>query len=617
MNEFIKVDAETKSVRELLDGARYQIDFYQREYRWEKKHVEQLLDDFETRFLGAYDETHERKEVRTYPHYFLGSVIISRKNGLNYIIDGQQRLTTLTLLLIYLHRLQISRDVPEGERVDVQNLVFSAKYGDRSFNLDVDEREECMEALFKGDGFETESATESVTNVIERYHDIEDEFPETLQGDNLLHFIDWLKDNVDIAKITAYSDEEAYLIFETMNDRGLRLTPTEMLKGYLLANIRDDDERNRAHAIWKQRVFQLLEINKEEELDFFKSWLRAKYADKIRQRKKGAVNEDFEEIGTTYHRWVRDNKERIGLLRTEDFRGFIETRFDKFAGFYLQLLRAASEIKAGLEPVFYNAHVGFTLQYPLLLAPLRVDDDAETAVRKMRLVANYIDIFIARRIVNFRTLRYSSIVYTMFNIMKGIRDLGVSELVDTLKAMVTEMEENFDAVEGFHLHGQNRKYVRYLLARMTDYVETRSGMESGFSRYISREIRDPFEVEHIWSFDAYDEHAGEFESDGEFYIKRHFFGGLLILPKSFNTSYGTSSYEVKLDHYFGQNLLAKSLHPKCYERNPRFLRFIEESGLPFKPHPTFNLDDFQERQELYRRLCEEVWNPDRLLDPDA
>jgi uncharacterized protein with ParB-like and HNH nuclease domain len=45
---------------------------------------------------------------------------------------------------------------------------------------------------------------------------------------------------------------DAYTIFETMNDRGLSLTPADMLKGYLLASIADADKRTRASTVWKR-----------------------------------------------------------------------------------------------------------------------------------------------------------------------------------------------------------------------------------------------------------------------------------------------------------------------------------------------------------------------------
>jgi len=87
----------------------------------------------------------------------------------------------------------------------------------------------------------------------------------------------------------------------------------------------------------------------------------------------------------------------------------------------------------------------------------------------------------------------------------------------------------------------------------------------------------------------------------------------LLLPKRANASYGSLPYEEKLPHYNSQNLLARSLHPQAYERNPGFLRFVGVSGLPFRAHQEFKLADLEERGELYCQLAERIWNPDDLL----
>src|SRR5205814_8058532 len=129
-------------------------------------------------------------------------------------------------------------------------------------------------------------------NIIGRYRDIEDHYPEDLAGEVLPYFADWLIENVYLVEITAYSDEDAYTIFETMNDRGLSLTPTDMLKGYLLANITDPVIRARASSFWKKRIAELQELGKEEDADAIKAWLRSQYADSIRDRKRGAQPKD-------------------------------------------------------------------------------------------------------------------------------------------------------------------------------------------------------------------------------------------------------------------------------------------------------------------------------------
>jgi len=73
---------------------------------------------------------------------------------------------------------------------------------------------------------------------------------------------------------------------------------------------------------------------------------------------------------------------------------------------------------------------------------------------------------------------------------------------------------------------------------------------------------------------------------------------LLLLPKSFNASYGDLPYGEKREHYFGRNLLAGSLHKRAYEHNPGFAHFITKSGLPFRPHAEFRRADLDARQEL-------------------
>ena len=99
----------------------------------------------------------------------------------------------------------------------------------------------------------------------------------------------------------------------------------------------------------------------------------------------------------------------------------------------------------------------------------------------------------------------------------------------------------------------------------------------------------------------------------DFTDHRNRFGGLFLLPKSFNASFGALPYPEEMKHYYAQNLLARSLHPDCYERNPGFAQFVQQSGLPFKPKEEFNKADLEERQSLYRAIAEQVWKPDRLL----
>lgn len=603
--------AEAKTIHELLSNARYGIDYYQREYRWGTKQVQELLDDLAGEFLDDFDEAHERTAVEKYGHYFLGSVIISHKNAQEFVVDGQQRLTTLTLLLIYLHHL-IRDGAHSEDAATVSGLIFSKKYGSLSFNLAVEERTACMEALFKDEPFDAEGQPESVRNIVARYNDIQEYFPEELSGEALPYFVDWLIENVHMVEITAYSDEDAYTVFETMNDRGLSLTPTEMLKGYVLANIGDEAKRNAASDEWKNRLAELAELGKEEDADFFKSWLRSQYARKIRERRKGASPEDFDRIGTEYHRWVRDHRDLINLAGSPDFDRFIRRDLSFYARQYLKLRLAAWNYAPELADVYHNAQLGFTLQYPVLLAPLTPEDAGSDADRKLRVVAAYIDILLARRLWNFRSIAYNTMQYAMFLVMRDIRGKDADNIADLLRSRLDAETETFVSNDRLRLHQQNRRAIHYLLARITDHVERSSGYPSRFVEYMIRGGKNGYEIEHIWA-NKPERHIEEFSHSADFYEYRHRIGGLLLLPKSFNASYGDLPYKEKLPHYnSGQNLLARSLHPLAYDHNPGFLRYAEHTGLPFGPHEQFKRADLDERQDLYRRVAEEIWDPARL-----
>ena len=80
MAQINKIDGTARTVRALL-GEKYGIDYYQREYRWRRQDVEAMLEDFETRFMSNFASGDSRQKVQQYSHYFLGPIVVSRKEG--------------------------------------------------------------------------------------------------------------------------------------------------------------------------------------------------------------------------------------------------------------------------------------------------------------------------------------------------------------------------------------------------------------------------------------------------------------------------------------------------------------------------------------------------------
>jgi uncharacterized protein with ParB-like and HNH nuclease domain len=603
-----QIRAEDKSLKDILHEQKYSIDYFQREFRWEKKQIEQLMTDLEAAFSSNYDSKHERTEVENYNSYYLGPIVICQKGNTLSIIDGQQRLTSLTLLLICIHNIQ--KDWKK--KIPIESLIRSEKFGKYSYNLQIDDREQCLDGLIEKGDYDPSGKEESIVNLVARYHDIQELFPEDLRTEAVIpFFVDWLREKVVFVKILAYSDENAYTIFETMNDRGLNLTPTEMLKGYLLSKV-PGDEKTRLNLLWRQHIGELHEYDKQEDLEFFRAWLRGKYADTIRPGKKGAANEDFEKIGTSFHTWVKDKTKFLDLERPIDFVDFIDKKFDFFADLYCSTIGLAeSNLEVGLEHIYYCWQFGIasSLAYPLMLAPIRVNDDEETVRKKLNLSARFIETFSVIKAINYRTLAQSSIRYTIYSLVKAVRDKSAEELSEIYKKSLSELDVSFSGITEFGMHQQNKRFVRFLLARITNYLEDNSGIPSTFKQYVTDDVKKPFEVEHIWE-DKYDRFKGEFDQRDEFNSFRNSIGGLILLPRGTNQSFNADPFIKKLPHYLKQNLLAQSLHEDTYKKNPNFLKFVANSGLPFKPYNQFKKSELQERTKLYQSICETIWSLD-------
>lgn len=599
------IRGKEKSVNELLKETRYSIDYYQREYRWKTKNIEELIEDLSDKFWESYRPEHRREDVEKYDHYFLGPIIICKRDGVNFIVDGQQRLTSLTLLFIYLNNLQSN----SGNAVNVDDLIYSERYGQKSFNINIEERTPVIKALYEGRSFDIAEEPESVQNIWSRYEDIERLFPDDLKGDALPYFVDWLKYNVDLVQITAFSDDDAYIIFETMNDRGLSLTPTDMLKGFLLASINDNSAKERINTEWKKKIHRLRQFNREEDADFFKAWFRARYAESIRQRTRGAQKEDFEKIAQ-YHKWLRDNTDRMGLDSSEDFVHFLQQDFNFYHKWYLFIRKKASKYDEEYRHIYFNDYNNYTLQNQLILSSLTPEDDEVITKQKIKAISYFIDFYFTQRVLNFKSVTYSNQSYNIFQLGKELRGQGTHDLVSILKREVRNNEYQLDGARNVRLNGFTKKYLYYILARMTHFIETEADNASNIEEYLKARNKK-FQIEHIWA-DKYRRHTDEFDNEYEFDEYRNRFGGLLLLPRKINPSLGDKPYEDKIDHYNTQNLLARSLHEQCYQNNPGFRRVKEQLNLHFKPHEQFKKEDLDERQELYYQICTRIWNTEKF-----
>jgi len=612
-----------RSVQQLLQSQSFSIDEYQREYKWEKENIDELLTDLHDKFVSSYQVGHETKQVANYEDYFLGSIIVSKRNGKSYLVDGQQRVTSLTLLLIYLYRAAQDKGLPLVG--SLAPLIYSDNFGSPVFNLDIPERLPIIEALFHRREFAPDGKEESIQTMHARYGDIESKDLVGELADALTHFIYWLMTKVGLIEIATDNDSYAYAIFETMNDRGKPLSPVDMLKAYMLAPIEEADARRNANQVWKRQVLDLIswrgESEPERDATCIKAWLRAQYADSTRDRRAGASDRDWELIGSTFHRWARDNRDRLGLGTTAQNLKMMQNDFPFFARAFARVLEAGRQYTPRLEAVFYNAHNEFTLQNTVLLAPLRTTDDADTIDRKLAATATYLDIWLLRRTVNYIRVGYSATAYTMFTLCKDIRGKSLDDLVQILTDRLANDDTTFDGspsrgrlgIGDLELNQFTRRYIYHLLARLTAYVESRSGRPDLFDKYVDRTIKNPWDIEHI-AADKYARYTDEFATGQEFQKWRNHVYGLLLLPADVNRSLQDKTFDAKAPHYAKQNLYAASFTASTYQHQPKFAAFSASLAHPFGPLEKFGMKEQAARGEVVRELVNEVWSPRRIQD---
>ena len=605
--DFQVIDGTVHTVQQMFTGNIYSIEYYQREYSWEKKNIEELVQDLTRSFLNDFEPHHSRKDVANYRPYFLGPVVTYSKENIKFLVDGQQRMTSLSILMMHVSSLL---EVGQSQQ-DLNTLVYSSSYGETKFTIDVPEREQVMSAIRMTADKAPESLDQSSQVLWDRYQDVVELFPAELTEVEILpYFVDWLMRRVVLVEIGTTDKDMALEIFESMNDRGLQLSNMDMLKSFLLSRIGSPQEIERANTLWRRNVQELTDFTKNGDSDFMKTLLRSKYAETVRDTKKSAGAKDFEEIASAFHKWLRDRSDSFGLTKSEDFSQFIERDITYFARRYRQLLQAGETLTPGLEYVFYNAHNDFTLQYMVIMAAIDVGDSDATYIRKSNLIAAYIDLMITRRMAEYKNYGYSPMYRPMFMLAKELRNQSIESIQKILVKRIGEQGESLNSLTNLKLNKTNKPEIYYLLARITSWLE---GEES--AKYFQKRSKDPYEVEHIWA-NKFERHTEEFANEYEFAEVRNKFGDLLLLPKSFNASFGALPYEDKVSHYFGQNLLAQSLSAQAYSKNPKFSARFKDFELKFKPYGSgeFTKSAIDERQGLYTDIAKYLWASERLTE---
>ena len=312
-------------------GVRYVIPRYQRAYAWEEKEIEQLIDDI-------CDDNDPKRD------YYIGSLIVARRKAgdeVEYeVIDGQQRLTTIYLLLqCLLDEGYFSRgEVSVGE----------------ALSFDCRSKSNCTLAYIRGDARKSESKEELLDQSILLAVDIikkklAREFGDRVEDQK--KFVDRLK-HVVLYRIEVPEHTDLNRYFEIMNTRGEQLEQHDILKARLMNYLDDASEREAFARIWEAcsdmtgYVQMHFSVEDREKL-FVEQWSSLSSEDALRELCRGKRRSEGKSDGLDISKIIASKSEEEDEDGTQEERD-AEARFESiidFPYFLLHVLRVFCRVK--------------------------------------------------------------------------------------------------------------------------------------------------------------------------------------------------------------------------------------------------------------------------------
>jgi hypothetical protein len=597
------------SLWDLFHQATYDIDYYQREYAWSAEDVSTLVGDLCDQFEEARQDPRTRRGIYNADPYFLGPfVYYEQKQGARFLVDGQQRFTTVHLLFMHLQRQ--ARVLGHDNAVaKLDRVIRDSHAGGWRFRIDISERKEALQALADGREYEPrQGASLSLRNLCIRSDEIAQLLDARLGAEDVPKFTDWLLNRVLLVGIEAPSRDSGFKIFESMNDRGARLTPVDLLKSFLLSRVGEDEED--LNKRWRAMLAELTPDRDDPGAPsrFLKAALVGHHA------RLSTDFTDLKEINSSLHLWVRNHaRDQLMLRDPNNYFDFVEQLIE-LAKIYRTFQAASRTVDQihGLQAICFNNINGLSNQMPFILAAVRSRDTPTSAKTKGKLVSNFIDRWYVLRVLADEPALARDLDDLMPALIPKLRKC--ESPADVAACLSTEMPDDgdFAAVKTFGLRGNNSAQVRYLLARLTSYAETGWGATNLISDYLSTDR--PWQIEHI--FANRQERHPEVSDSVEFRLLRNRLGVLGLLKSSVNMSLQDTALPKKVEVYRSENLLLRCLHQGFRQNNKAIREFIDTNGVkqflrPLPPDGSL-AEAVDIRQELYRRLCEQVWRLDRL-----
>lgn len=614
MQQTINPDKQT--VESCLKNKSYYIDFYQREYVWSKETVEILLRDIFYTFELSYDNYKEaeltQELLEKFNWYYLNIFITNNINGKVYVVDGQQRLSTLTLIATKLYHLTENEFLKDT----LKECIYGRdKWKGNIFRLDHDKRHQIMEKILNGDTIAPISFKNKTEETLWwRYVDISKYIDEKQMSPKKLDtFISYFLERLVLVELTITKDDTP-MIFEVINDRGEALKPFEILKGKLIGALDKNDTDNYSE-IWDNSLSRL--FNMED--NFFIDYIRSRFIFKRNSKIESAIN-------NAYHRYIfehNDIGESLGFRKTDkrqisNIKDFVGESLVYYSKLYAKIRN--NEIKDEYLSYLSNIH-NTSAHFSILLSACNIDDVVEN--EKIHCVAREYDrMYMLLRlngVYDSNSLQEISLNLNQEIHGKEIdqyRDIFDNKILETIRERknnrnITSVLE-YTTFKTMGYTNIEKRALRYFLARIEKYIcdKLEQNMQDSVE-YISTKTgyKTGYHIEHILSHNK--TNRDYFDSDEEFESCRNQLGGLLLLKDADNISSGNEEYPDKLKTYSAGLVWGHTLCSDFHHINNKLddFNFVlnGKCGISIKPIDIFDKSALEQRNKLLFEIVKQIW----------
>jgi hypothetical protein len=608
---------DKQNIDRVFSNITYYIDFYQRQYKWNDAPVKRLLEDVFYKFNEEYNKYKDsdiplKQLISQYSWYYLNTYVTNIIDGKLFIVDGQQRLTTITLILIKLYHQSLSYNSKLTGWLKTK-IIGQAGF-DEEFWMNHEVHKETMQGLLDGKKLTEINTVSGITsqNMVANYILIDKWLDQELTCVHRFEsFAFYFLHRLVLINLTV-EKTEVPMVFEVINDRGVRLKPYEILKGKLLGQIEKNElDALSLNELWENQVGKINAF-KEDEIDqFFIYFLKAKLAD----TRGTAVKFDKD-----YHRVLFDDEFNSYLSlkhNPKKVKSFLQNEFKYFTNLYSKVFGYYKEYSEDQPYVYFNSLTEMDTQFLLILSACRLNDGEEE--EKILLISRQVDrIFCLLQLQ--RSYNSNSFATEIYKLSADIRDKALDEIKPIIENCllslladargVTVLEPftyGFFKETGIELE---KRFKRYFFARVEHFISENTNMNMKQTLYDlvqNTGSKNGFHIEHILSEN--NDNKALFNNDEEYFEReRNRLGGLLLLKGRDNQSSNNETYKKKLKSYANTLYWNETLREDTYKSKLDFDCMMKKFNLRFRSMDTFGPQELEERHKLLFDIIKVIWN---------